>query len=927
MAQPQIESFTISDDALYITVKYDQIMYGKDTFANYPYIDTPSDYSDVAYFVQPVDNFYQGFDTITLTSEIALNYSDPQSLPIKATTNPNLVSSLTTNFQTTDFVNAQGEAPVNVTNLVLDTSNTPPATGINPPYDVLDTFNKKLRKQASRDKILCVHNTAAVYGIYDEPLIDAYFDEYGITNHIKVGIDFSIAANTDNRWWTSWGLDVYNQVIDNEIEQVCCGPLSPTAMSKGYSSINLVDLSNCLGTLKVTKAFLEQRNKSGLEDGMIPATYVYLNRVSEYTERNTTVGSFQGSPNLDAGQSTGQNVLGTGYQTGSFRASIGNIDTQDFKGGGGWETGLSVPGLHFDQYEPSEISWSVYARPYQSKTLRMPCWRIGYYPYGQKPFLPTTTIIRQMVQNSKAAAMPTAKNKEEKVLLTNAFYTTNKLRPPNSTVYLSHLWESLGYKKSFFGATNKPKVISELTNVPGTVIGDTGLTKYEWQGLNPPANGAIDYIGEIQVTPQANDATNVYLDSVWMEQWDGNGAIGPGMAYRAKSTGTTFPIEADIVYEQTRNFNSSYDGSIMNAFRCKPGGIRFNSTSHGHRGGIWELGNGASASVASLHEPYAEAVSTYDQMLAEILRGHTVAAAHMFTNRDIATSASVWGDGLLQPYYEQAQEEDMNNVKFELIAAPSYTSFQLAFLPAITTAGTNHSPGDIITFNGSQVGSGIKIHVTGVDGSGGVTAYEWHSGGLGWASNEVATQANTTGSGINTVLTLGAIETTYPPVGFGFFSDPLTQTVAGSAPSYATLYNSAGVEFAFSQFNPDIPDLHALVAVPSSNGFGRAASIGLWVEGDIASWPYGDNVVIYHNGVAYPFLESYITEGSAFWNSAAATGIAGYSRLEWLTDPSEDHPAPTIIEGDRVGMSLAVPERQSSKSVISRSVISHNTES
>jgi hypothetical protein len=929
MAQPQIESFTISDDGTIITAKYDQILYGKGTFANSPIVDTPSDYSSVFYSWNITSkDFYAGFDTLTFVSYLTQNGSENRQLPVYALTNPDLVTSLTTNFQVTDVVNSQGEAPVNVTNLVLDTSNTPPATGINPPYDVLDTFNKKLRKQASRDKILCVYNTAAVYGIYDEPLIDAYFDEYGITNHIKVGIDFSIAANTDNRWWTSWGLDVYNQVIDNGIEQVCCGPLSPTDMSQGSTSNVQVDLSNCLGSLKTIKAKLEQENASGLESELMNGDDIYYNQDDDSNLRNSKVSYYQGSPDLNAGETTGSFGMGTGYTKGSFRANLGSLDTETFEGLLGFPTSIQVPGLHFDQYEPSDLFWNIVAKPHQSRTLRMPCWRIGYFPYAQKPFLPTTTIIRQMVKNSKAAAMPTARNKEEKVLLLNTFYTTPALLTSSDTVYLSELWEGLGYTKSFFGATNKPQIIDDLTNVPGTVVGDTGLTKYEWQGLNPPANGAIDYIGEIQVTPQANDATNVYLDSIWMEQWDGGGAIGPGMAYRAKSTGTAFPILADIIVDQTRNFNGNYDGSIRNALQCKPGGIRFNATSHGQRAGIWDLGYGASASVASLHEPQVNAVRYYPQMISELLKGHTIAAAHSFANRDIATSSSVWGDGLLQPYYEQAQEEDMNNVKFELIAAPSYTSFQLAFLPAITTAGTTHSTGDIITFNGSQVGSGIKIHVTGVDGSGGVTAYEWHSGGLGWGSNEVATQANTTGSGINTVLTLDAIETTYPPVGFGFFSDPLTQAVAAAiTTNNATLFNSAGVEFAFSQFNPDIPDLHALVAAPSSNGFARPASIGLWVEGDIASWPYGDNVVIYHNGVAYPFLESYITEGSALWNSAAQTGIAGYSRLEWLTDPSKDHPAPTIIEGDSIGMSLAVPERQSSKSVISRSVISHNTES
>jgi len=791
MAQPQIESFTISDDGLTITAKYDQILYGKGTFVNYPLISTPSDYSAVYYgWTLTSEEFFAGFDTLTFVSFTSLNGSESRGLPVYAPTNPNLVTSLTTNFQVTDVVNSQGEAPVNVTNLVLDTSNTPPATGINPPYDVLDTFNKKVRKQASRDKILCVYNTAAVYGIYDEPLIDAYFDEYGITNHIKVGIDFSIAANTDKRWWTSWGLDVYNQVIDNGIEQVCCGPLSPTAMSKGYNSSIQVDLSNCLGSLKVIKAALEQDNSSGLEEMQIPCGETFYAKEGSNL-RNCRVGHYQFSPNLNAGEATGYNGMGTGYTKGSFRASLGSLDTETFGGLLGFPTSIQVPGLHFDQYEPSDLFWSTIAKPYQSRTLRMPCWRIGYFPYAQKPFLPTTTIIRQMVKNSKAAAMPTARNKEEKVLLLNTFYTTPVLKACTDTVYLSELWESLGYTKSFFGATNKPQVISDLTNAPGTVVGDTGLTKYEWQGLNPPANGAMDYIGEIQVTPQADDATNVYLDSVWMEQWDGNGAIGPGMAYRAKSTGTTFPILADIIVDQTRNFNGNYDGSIRNALQCKPGGIRFNATSHGQRGGIWDLAYGASASVASLHEPQAPAVLSYPQMISELLRGHTIAAAHIFTNTNICTSSSVWGDGLLQPYYEQAQEDQtMKRLYRNIYGTPApgaaswiasskgimsgvgvlpvyaglapFTAteeFIWPIFPAqITNQGSGYAGTSGITGTG---GSGSGFEIVGNNLSGGVYASYQHLGnrgqGTGYAMGDVVTFNGEGGTGMQVTLVPGPL--------------------------------------------------------------------------------------------------------------------------------------------------------------------------
>tara|TARA_R110002073_G_scaffold289207_1_gene454063 strand:- start:24 stop:986 length:963 start_codon:yes stop_codon:yes gene_type:complete len=308
-----------------------------------------------------------------------------------------------------------------------------------------------------------------------------------------------------------------------------------------------------------------------------------------------------------------------------------------------------------------------------------------------------------------------------------------------------------------------------------------------------------------------------------------------------------------------------------------------------------------------------------ERFLFSLLRGNSYAIAASRTFDNWMNPVELWGDGLATPYSEQSNEitpenKTMNNVKFELIAAPSYTMFSFSgpSLPVTTTAGTGHSVNDIVTFNGDRVGSGIKIHVTSVDGSGGILAYEWHSGGLGWGSNEVATQANTTGSGINTVLTLGAIETKNPLVGLGFFSDPLTQTVAAQvAQGSPTLYNSAGVEFAFSQFNPDIPDLHALVSTPVPSGFQRLANMAIWVEGDLDSWPYGDNAIVYINGVGYPFKEEWIGNGAATWSNSAGSFQPGYSRLEWFTaqGPVAER-GPVAFEGDKIGMSLTVPEQQ-----------------
>lgn len=797
MAQPQIESFTVSADGLTITLKYDQILYGQPTMTNFPSLTTPSDYSLVEYnMVSPLleKDFYAGFDTFVYISRKAT--TKDIRLPLLASVSPSLVTSLTTNIQVTDFVNDQGEAPVNVTNLVLDTSNTPTASVVNPPYDILNTFNKKVRKQASRDKILCVYNTAPVSGQYDEPLIDAYFDEYGITNHIKFGVDFSIASNVDWNYWENWGLEVYNLIIDNGIEQVCCGPLCPGNMSiDSYSGV-AADTSTILGSIKATGAKMLNEGKEDLSNMRGADTETFFHKNDSGINETTYADYYWYSPDLEAGESSGSTQLGLGYLKGSFKANIGGLDTETFRGlSNDNNTSISVPGLHFNQYEPAEINWGSEATPYQSMTLRMPAWRIGYYPIGGAPIC-TTTIIRQMVKNSKAASMPTEKNKEEKVLLLNTFYSQWNLKDADDTVYLSHLWESLGYTKSFFGATNKQRVIDNLTNLPGTVVGDTGLTKYEWQGLNPPANGAMDYIGEIQVTPQANDATNVYLNSVWMEQWDGGGAIGAGMAYRAKSTGTTFPIDADIVYDQTRNFNGNYDGSIMNAFKCKPGGIRFNPTSHGHKAGIWELANGASASIGSWYEPYIGAVRHYPMMIADLLRGHTIAAANMFSNKTFTTSGSVWGDGLLQPYYEQAQEDEtmksiyrnmygktapdagiytltskgilsgtgffnehMGNAPFESLQ----TYLWPIFPTQITSQGSGYFQNGFIISGTGGNGSGFSL--TGLGLSGGVYSSYNHANntgqGVGYTIGDVVTFNGDGGTGMQVTLVPGPLQYTF----------------------------------------------------------------------------------------------------------------------------------------------------------------------
>jgi hypothetical protein len=762
---------------------------------------------------------------------------------------------------------------------------------------ITDLITKKQRNRIDHKRVACFCDTSSTNALAQ---CQAYYAAYpDLDPSLIFQYDLSTAGAKDiATGWSLWFSDWADFLIDNNIEAICCNPELDLYNPWGYT-FNVSGARNYsfLNTLAAAKQFKDYIAKvGGTELGSNVTYYPSDSFYSPGVTKRVWWEDFGGilgdsdNPTLPVSITTGEGDNLYDYTTKDTVTSPKD----------------KLKGYFCGEFD---IKTDFFGQPISM----LPSWRIGWRSGPNNPAEITTAEITAMVGRSIATAGSIKSHIDDPIVSSSRSRNTQGF--VGQAMAVDVIAKDMGFTDVKWGYSEKGGGVSVLT---------TWNSKLNTDNYDPDetANTNVAFIEN----ETAGTVGNTYRDI------SSNYSSG---TYRWHAHNTnTFPMPAFIyigscLVNQDQQTNGSWcDAGSDAIFDVKDGAFFMDMTSHFLYTAGWAIKNGASGVFGSYEEPGTGQVSSGSAIMSNLLRGHQLATSVLFGQYSRPQSTELWGDGLAAPYYNESEEENnMNNVKFELIAAPSYTSFQLAFLPAITTAGTNHSTGDIITFNGSQVGSGIKIKVTTVDGSGGVTAYEWHSGGIGWGSNEVATQANTTGSGINTVLTLGAIETTYPPVGFGFFSDPLTQTVAASAPSYATLFNSAGVEFAFSQFNPDIPDLHALVAVPSSNGFGRAASIGLWVEGDIASWPYGDNVVIYHNGVAYPFLESYITEGSALWNSAAQTGIAGYSRLEWLTDPSKDHPAPTIIEGDSIGMSLAVPERQSSKSVISRSVISHNTES
>ena len=767
---------------------------------------------------------------------------------------------------------------------------------------ITDLITKKQRNRIDHSRVACFCDTSSTNALAQ---CQAYYAAYpGLDANLIFQYDLSTAGAKDvATGWSLWVSDWADFLVNNNIEAICCNPELDLDNPWGYTftAAGARDRSflQFLASGVMYKQYIQKYNLTELPSFGLPA---YPNLSGTPGVLNNTYWDKMGGI-LDSPLSSGDNS----FLPASITTGAGD-NLYDYN----VEGAVSDPQSALKGFFASD--WDIRVDYLTQPISMLPSWRIGWKSGSDNPAEITTVEITAMVGRSIATAGSIESHIDDPIVSSSRKRNTQGF--VGQAMAVDTIAKDMGFTDVKWGYSEKGGGVSALTTWNSKLI----TNNYD---PDETSNTNVAFI-ENDV---AGTVGNTYRDI------SANYASG---TYRWHAHNTnTFPMPAFIyigscLVNQDQQTNGSWcDAGSDAIFDIKDGAFLFEMTSHFLYVGGWAIKNGASGVFGSYEEPGTSQVDHGSAIMSNLLRGHQLATAVLFGQSVEPKSTELWGDGLAAPYYNESEEEsNMNNVKFELIAAPSYTMFLLGALPAITTAGTGHSVDDIITLNGNGVGSGIKIKLTTVDGSGGVTGYTWHSGGLGFASNEVATQANTTGSGINTVLTLPAIESTQPPVGFGFFSDPLTQTVAAQPSTYATLYNSAGVEFAFSQFNPDIPDLHALVSTPASNGFQRLANMAIWVEGDLDSWPYGDNVIVYINGVGYPFKEEWIGNGAATWSNSAASAQPGYSRLEWFTaqGPVAER-GPVAFEGDKIGMSLTVPERQSSKSVISRSVISHNTES
>ena len=770
-------------------------------------------------------------------------------------------------------------------------------------YDIVNGLDAKPRLQIDHQKVCVFWDTNL--GASEEARVDAYIAAHGLNAAFKYGVDLSLTGYNDRlTLWDLWLSDVADFIEINQIQAICCSPNCPMLQDFIYPGIaGGAAFSSLLASSVSVKAMLNSQ---------VTLDQLLTSQFQNQEVKNLTVKTMDNEEGALYLQNGG--LLKDDLPVNDFFFNIGGIESQDFK----YST-FDQPQLWSTDFDSVQGRTGIKPRnPHNgAEILKIPSWRIGWKASGNMPS-PTAQEITNMVERGKAAGAISFNDHKTQSRIAMTLRDRNSNGHCGKGVAIGKVLEEIGYTNYNYGFRTTHS--NTLANI--AAVDDSSLAHFK--KLDPISNQTdLRFVSTntpvLDAEPNpVNSSTVRYYDDTQVS------AGQKGMRFDAYN-GATFPIDCFIHFSLFGNFNSNNNLEFYNTaspssqtIKVKDGGCVIELTSHGHKISPMALRHGASAAFCSYVEPGGtSSVMKAERFLFSLLRGNSYAIAASRTFDNWMNQVELWGDGLATPYSDQSKQNtpeniNMNNVKFELVAIKGSSDLTGGF-PAITVAGTNHAVNDIITFvSASNISpaSGIKIKVTSVDGSGGITAYAWISGGVGWSNNDVANQSNTSGTGINAKLTLGGSVISATPLSFGFFSDSITTQIAIDPDTLsAKLYNNAGVEFAFSQFNPDIPDLHGLLSNPVTNQFGRPAGIVFWVEGDLDAYPYGDNVVVYINGVAYPFLESYIADGSAVWSNATASAVDGFSRLEWNISGATN-PAPVCVEGDKIGMSLTVPEQR-----------------
>ena len=488
-----------------------------------------------------------------------------------------------------------------------------------------------------------------VWGVYDTRYADqkgvceAYMAEWGIPLSNLIGVDGQL--RTEATFWSSVGATVA-EAIPSNCQGIFCSP----SMNKSALTWNSIEVSyaRMLGNILITDKIL---NHLGYSD--ITSLTWMEQALLQYTPHPSFTSGFA---SLDVEDSWSRKIVTNGGATsGSKGAYFGtrvSADGDTYYNSYLPET-LELGGLPLSSYAGD---WGD-ANPILPEMLDVEChvadFNLGRNLGNRKPWdvIPSWRLgwadSRADSRLTGIAAF-TAEDATALAARSKATRTSIGQRKELSSVIginegpVSDYWLGSGYWCAF------DRLLLDL----GFNESKIKMGYYStYSGLNGATSGSV---------PEVTGYTRYDFDNMHY-------SYDAGEANRVLPiNGETLPFDVDNFFYDGINRNTGYDtsvpsptyfeeGHVDQVYSIKDGAVGYSTPSYSNCQGGFFIQAGGSAYHGSYLEPFADDSSNNaNSFFFNLLRGHQAATASLMTNGNIMSEEELIGDGLAQPFAEQA---------------------------------------------------------------------------------------------------------------------------------------------------------------------------------------------------------------------------------------------------------------------------------
>ena len=563
------------------------------------------------------------------------------------------------------------------------------------PITVASTLQKKDRGGIDHSKVLIVYDTADGTGTDSQyEIANTYHSAWELTL-TPYGVDLS-ATNADSNasMWSLWMEDLADYVVANNVQAICApygfgssrdggnGQLFPIGVPPDSDDYEIrMSAVKTLGAIKGFKAIMDN-NPSSTElvdeltnlqifEKVSPTSLIYfdgLNLLSELQMQDS--GTHFGGQDIllerdgetgtvGPNESVSSKYLGM-REFASLSRNPNDMPVDEVTYSGVPFGTFIDPVLYPSPTDPedaqkaAEIAESVFPVDDHPAVLAqdmfMPCWRIGWFKRSGNPTF-TAQDCRDMVARSRATRKSLEWHKQQgnKVLMTahrrasEIQYGVETYAPVTCMANDMGLETLVGYaERNPSDDTNTPELMDALAT-------RTGLTQF--------ASANVDYYEN----DQAADAS-------------GNTFVNVNGHKFFAQNGNTFPLDKVLFSYSTiaHNENNSVFGPLYQRgganqiINLADGALGTETTSIGSAHACGFIQGGGCGFYGSVAEPFAEEdLNNGAGLFTKVLRGATYAEAAFGLNYNQLNLQELMGDGLAQPFADQATSNIMTTTSYK----------------------------------------------------------------------------------------------------------------------------------------------------------------------------------------------------------------------------------------------------------------------